>query len=651
MFRPRSLVVALFVVCLGAASLQAGDLRLPLPKKSKYTPVQKLNRDGVAAVEKHQYDKAKKLFYKAYLIDPDDPFTLNNLGYVAELEGDSDRAQRFYQLASAQNSDAVIDKASNDLVEGKPVSAVAGSAEEKGIRINRLNNQAIAFLEKDRAPEADLVLQKALTIDARNPFTLNNLGYAKEKEGELDSAFQFYTASANTNSRERVEVAIDKDWRGQAISDVARNNARKLNRRLRDGGDLESRVALLNLRGVSAMNRNDRRTGRDLIQQAYKLKPNDAFTLNNMGYLAEMDGDRETADYYYDRAREANSRGERITLATRKDVQGKKIGELAENTDNLVLTKMDADREARQRQGGPVMLHRRGDNSAIVEPLQPKTTPQQYRVSDANGNLILPPLQNNDVSQPVRQGGGLAMPLPDNQQPTTVHQGQTDNGMIMPLPEDQQPSAQPNQQQTQQNQPKPKQGVIDNGMIMPLPDEQQPAAQPQNQNQPQPKQGVIDNGVMMPLPDDQQPGAQAKPQQPVVQQPAVSQPYSNRPTTAAPQPPASQPYPRPATTSAPSQAPVQPPAPQQNQAQPPDQQQQQLLLPLPDNQQPAAQQNQQPQTQPQSNTGVYSPPPAGGTNNNSTAKPPKKISDTDPAKPKPQPPQTNKGVKKITDQD
>lgn len=601
MIRPRSLVLAIFVVILGAASLYAGDVHIPLPKKSKYTPVQKLNRDGVAAIEKHQYDKAKKLFYKAYLIDPDDPFTLNNLGYLAELEGDSDRAQRFYQLSSEQNSDAVIDMASNELVEGKPVSAIAGNAEEKGIRVNRLNNQAIALLEKDRAPEADLVLQKALTIDARNPFTLNNLGYAKEKEGELDSAYQFYTAAANTSSRERVELAIDKEWRGREISDVARDNARKLDRRLRDGGDIESRVALLNLRGVSAMNRNDRRTGRDLIHQAYKLDPNDAFTLNNMGFLAEMDGDRETADYYYDRARDANSRGARITLATRKDAEGKKIGELAENTDDLVLTKIDAEQQARQRMGGPVMLRRRGDNSAIVEPAQPVTPPQQYRVSDANGDLILPPRQNNDVSQPVRQGGRLAMPLPDNQQPTTVHQGQTAGGMIMPLPDD-----------------------------------QQPGAQPKPQNQPQPKQGAIDNGIIMPLPDDQQPGAQPKPQQPpAMQQPINQQPYSNRPATIAPSP---------------TQAP--PPVPRQNQAPAPAQQQQSpgLLLPLPDNQQPGAPQNPQPQTQTrpsQNNIGVYAPPPTGGTSNN-TSKPPNKISDRDPAKTKPSTPNS---VKKINDQD
>jgi Flp pilus assembly protein TadD len=635
MIRPRSLAVALFAFSLGASTLHAGDLRIPLPKKSKYTPVQKLNRDGVAAVQKHEYDKAKKLFYKAYLVDPNDPFTLNNLGYLAELEGDTDRAQRFYQLSSEQNSDAVVDKASNDLYEGKPVSAVAGNAEEKGIKVNRLNSQAITLLSKDRAPEADLILQKALTIDSRNPFTLNNLGYAKEKEGELESAYQFYNAAASTRSRERIEISADKDWRGREISSVASDNAKKLRKRMREDS-VESRVAILNLRGVSAMNRNDRRAARDFIQQAYKLAPADAFTLNNMGYLAEMDGDRETADYYYDRARDANQKGARITLATRKELEGKRIGEVAEQTDNLVLSKIEQERIARQQQGGPVMLHRR-DNTAVVEPNEPVARPTPVRVSDANGNLILPPLPKmspvpSTSSRPVTpqnpsEGGGLMMPLPDNQQPTTVHEGERDGGMIMPLPDDQQPGSQPQTGpvQPQQQNPNIKQGEVDNGVMMPLPDDQQPGTQPQSApTQPPVQQGPTDNGVMMPLPDNQQPGARQ----------------------AQPQP-----------TPAPSQqnAPV---------AQKPP-----LLLPPPDSQQPGAAQPQttapptQPQTAPaatpQNNTGVYAPPPVApatvpATSTTNTYKPasPKKINDNAPSTSNTKKPTTtnDSSVKKISDQ-
>jgi hypothetical protein len=47
-----------------------------LPRRSQLTPVQRLNREGVEAVKKHDYEKAERLFYKAYLYDPADPFTL-----------------------------------------------------------------------------------------------------------------------------------------------------------------------------------------------------------------------------------------------------------------------------------------------------------------------------------------------------------------------------------------------------------------------------------------------------------------------------------------------------------------------------------------------------------------------------------------------
>jgi len=427
MVRPRSLVVASFVF-LFAAALHAGDLRIPLPKRSKYTPVQALNRDGVKAVEHHQYERAKKLFYKAYLIDPDDPFTLNNLGYMAEIEGDSDRARRFYALSAELGSDAIIDKSNNDQLIGKAVSTVAGQAEDKGIKIHRLNNEAIALLEKDRAPEADLVLQKALTIDSQNPFTLNNLGYAKEKGGEVEAAYQFYTAAANRGSQEKVEVAIDKDWRGRAISDVAHDNARKLNRQLRDVNDTESRVALLNLRGVSALNRNDRRAGRDFIEQAFKLSPSDAFTLNNMGYLAEMDGDKETADFYYERAREANQKNARIAIATRKEVEGKKIGDVADVTDQLVESQMEAAREARQRQGGPVVLMRR-DNTAVVEPAKPAVEPPHERVSNENGELILPARRRDTMTSSAPNAIGAPAGV---SQPTQPQAETPSGGLVMP---------------------------------------------------------------------------------------------------------------------------------------------------------------------------------------------------------------------------
>ena len=82
------LCAVLALTTLAGVSASAKDLRITVPKRSKATPVQQLNRDGVKAIQKRDFARAKKLFYRAYLIDPNDPFTLNNLGYVSELEGD-----------------------------------------------------------------------------------------------------------------------------------------------------------------------------------------------------------------------------------------------------------------------------------------------------------------------------------------------------------------------------------------------------------------------------------------------------------------------------------------------------------------------------------------------------------------------------------
>ena len=106
-----SLLLGLFV---GGVMLAHGaEFRINIPKRTEATPVQKLNREGVKEIQKHHIEKAEKLFYKAYLLDPDDPFTLNNLGYISELQGKVERAQRYYELAAKENnSETVIAAAS-----------------------------------------------------------------------------------------------------------------------------------------------------------------------------------------------------------------------------------------------------------------------------------------------------------------------------------------------------------------------------------------------------------------------------------------------------------------------------------------------------------------------------------------------------------
>ncbi len=425
---PSLLAMSLFC---GGVCASAQQVRIPLPKKSKFTPVQQLNRDGVAALKKHDISKAKRLFYKAYLIDPNDPFTLNNLGYVSELEGSLDRAQRYYDQARANTSEAVIDRSTADEVQGKTVASVAGHTAEGPLKVNELNSEALGLLNRDRAPEADVVLQAALKIDPKNPFTLNNMGFAKEKEGEIESAIKFYDSSAATGSRDPIVIAFNKSWRGKPISEVAAQNAEKSRKELSKAQDMQARVARLNLRGVSAMNRNDRKTARQNFEQAYKLDPNNSFAINNMGYLAELDGDTETAQSFYEQAQRAERARQKVMVSTRPEVEGQTVGHVAEQSTTLVESSFAARAEARRRSGAPPALRTR-DNRIVVEPKKPvnqSTTPPEFR---------RPPQENNE--EPA-----VAAPQSDQPQNQNEPQLKTRPKQQQPPDSQQQPPPQPQQ--------------------------------------------------------------------------------------------------------------------------------------------------------------------------------------------------------------
>src|SRR6185503_14780446 len=164
------------------------------------------------------------------------------------------------------------------------------------------------------------VLQKALTIDPHNPFTLNNLGFTEEKQGELEKALDYYKQAAATGSKEKIIVASEENrgWRGKPITEVASRNAEKVTKMMKSDETVDAKVARLNLRGVYALNHNDRTDARKFFQEANKLDPANAFSLNNMGYLAELDGDRETANFYYEKAQQADGSNAKVGVATNR---------------------------------------------------------------------------------------------------------------------------------------------------------------------------------------------------------------------------------------------------------------------------------------------------------------------------------------------
>jgi len=356
---------------LTAASAQAADLRLKIPKKTKPTPVQQLNQEGVKALEHNDLATAKRDFYRAYLLDLDDPFTLNNLGYVSELDGEMEKAQQFYDAAAAAGSNATIALSNNPQLEGKEVSKVAGYAVSAAMQVNRLNVAAMGLMARERAPEAEITLRKALKLDPRNPFTLNNLGYALEQEGELEQAVSYYRMAAASNSQAKVVVAANKGWRGRPIAEIALKNENAALRELNGEASADVKITRLNLRGVSALNRNQPGLARQYFQQAYKLDPGNAFSLNNMGYLAETEGDRETAEIYYQKARQANRSGARVMLSTRRNLEGMRLGAVAGQNQTTVENAREQEIAELRALGLPPLPLRTRDQAIVREPASP----------------------------------------------------------------------------------------------------------------------------------------------------------------------------------------------------------------------------------------------------------------------------------------
>ena len=378
MIRTRPILLAIIAAVAAGSGFQnasAQDIRLTFPMRSELTPVQHLNREGVNAVRKHRYEKAEALFYKAYLYDPADPFTLNNLGYISELQGNLDHAKKFYALASEQGGGARIDLSNKKQLEGKPMMSALNGLKDTPMRVNHMNVQAIELLSQDRNFEADLLLRQALVMEPQNPFTLNNLGVAEESTGDFEIALRYYDQAADSHSSEPAVVTLKRSWRGKPVSEMAAQSARSLRKRMRNVDTAEARATALTWRGVAAINRNDWPAAKQDFIEAYASNPTSAFSLNNRGYVAEKNGDLETAKFFYSKARKADNAEARVGLATQISAQGKPLAAVALESGLKLDSELAQYSRAARQQTGPIQLTPRGGANAPAKPNAPPNKP------------------------------------------------------------------------------------------------------------------------------------------------------------------------------------------------------------------------------------------------------------------------------------
>jgi len=216
------------------------------------------------------------------------------------------------------------------------------------------------LVAQGHALDALSLLKQALELDPGNPFTLNNLGVASEAAGNLSAALKDYESAAASGSSEPAMVTLDHDWAGKPVYELALAGVKRLRDRLSGANSNQLRAALFNTRGVDAANANDWSTAQQDFLRAYSLDPQNAFSLNNRGYVAEQQGDLESAQFFYEKARRASDASKKIGVATDRSAEGRTLSSIVTASDRKVDEALDEYSRERHNQPGPIQLTPRG---------------------------------------------------------------------------------------------------------------------------------------------------------------------------------------------------------------------------------------------------------------------------------------------------
>jgi len=180
--------------------------------------------------------------------------------------------------------------------------------------------------------------------------------------------------AASSHSTEPTTVAADRAWRGKSVSDMAAASAKRLEKRIRDTGSAGSQAIMLTIRGVFEANQNNWDAARQDFLKAYSLDPNSAFTLNNRGFIAEQDGDLESAQYFYSKAQRAENAAASVGLATQLAAEGQSLDAVAGTSNGKVDDALEVYSQKRRQEQAPVELTPRG---GATEPSKPAQSPAQ----------------------------------------------------------------------------------------------------------------------------------------------------------------------------------------------------------------------------------------------------------------------------------
>src|SRR5581483_4610562 len=91
----------------------------------------------------------------------------------------------------------------------------------------------------------------------------------------------------------------------------------------------------------------------------------------------EMEGDQESAQFFYAKAQQADHSSQLVTVSNRAEAEGHKVASVADTSQTHVENKMEAAIQQRRAQGGTPALKRRGAALTAPQPSQPQDQRQQ----------------------------------------------------------------------------------------------------------------------------------------------------------------------------------------------------------------------------------------------------------------------------------
>jgi general secretion pathway protein D len=104
-------------------SIKEGVIRMN--NDGKLSEDMRLAGMGYKYLELKEYDKAMKYYEKALLENPDNPYAILNIGYINQVQGNSEKAIEMYERLIAMAPKDVADASTDPLKAGKRLTDIA----------------------------------------------------------------------------------------------------------------------------------------------------------------------------------------------------------------------------------------------------------------------------------------------------------------------------------------------------------------------------------------------------------------------------------------------------------------------------------------------------------------------------------------------